>query len=51
MTHTGYLVGGYGVTFGVLAGYAAWVVARRRNLARETLAEAEGRDRQWHDGG
>ena len=51
MTHTGYLIGGYGVTFGVLAGYAAWVVARRRTLAREAPAEPEGRDRQWHAAG
>ena len=47
MTHVGYLVGGYGVTFGVLAGYAAWVVARRRALARELPPEPEGRNQRW----
>ena len=51
MTHTGYLIGGYGVTFGVIAAYAAWVVARGRALAREASAEPEGRDQQWHAAG
>ncbi len=34
MTHFGYLVAGYTVTFGALAGYAAWILSRRRTLAR-----------------
>ena len=51
MTHTGYLVGGYGVTFAVLAGYAAWVVARGRALAREVAAKPEARDQQWQAAG
>ncbi len=34
MTHFGYLVAGYTVTFGALAGYAAWILSRRRALAR-----------------
>lgn len=34
MTHAAYIVAGYGISAAVLAGYAAWVVARRRALAR-----------------
>jgi len=34
MTHTAYLVAGYGLTAGILAGYATWVIGRRRSLAR-----------------
>ncbi len=34
MTHFGYLIAGYTVTFGALAGYAAWVLSRRRRLER-----------------
>ena len=45
MTHTGYLVAGYGVTFAVLAGYAAWIVGRKRTLARRPAPEE--RDERW----
>ncbi len=38
MTHLGYLVAGYTLTFVLLAGYAAWVMSRRRTLSR-MLAE------------
>jgi hypothetical protein len=34
MTHTAYIVAGYGLSTGILAGYATWVVTRRRALAR-----------------
>ena len=34
MTHFGYLVAGYALTFGALASFAAWTLARRRALAR-----------------
>ncbi len=33
MTHFGYLVAGYALTFASLAGYAAWILSRRRSLA------------------
>ena len=45
MTHTGYLLAGYGATFAVLATYAAWIVAKRRALARELPSEE--RDPRW----
>ena len=35
MTHVGYLVAGYGITFGSLGAYAAWVVRRRQALSAE----------------
>jgi hypothetical protein len=35
MTHVAYLVAGYGLTAGILAAYAAWVVGRERALARD----------------
>lgn len=34
MTHAAYIFAGYGLTTAVLAGYAAWVVTRRKTLAR-----------------
>jgi heme exporter protein CcmD len=34
MTDAAYIVAGYGLTTAVLGGYAAWVVTRRRSLAR-----------------
>ena len=34
MTHAAYIVAGYGLTSAILAGYAAWVIGRRRVLAR-----------------
>ena len=34
MTHFGYLVLGYGVVSASLAGYAAWILSRRRALER-----------------
>src|SRR5207248_10946079 len=45
VTHTGYLVAGYGATFAVLAAYAAWIVAKRRAMARELPSEE--RDPRW----
>ena len=47
MTHVGYLAAGYGITLAALAGYAAWVVGRRRALTRELPAEPEGPDDRW----
>ena len=34
MTHAAYIFAGYGLTTAILAGYATWVVTRRRVLAR-----------------
>jgi heme exporter protein CcmD len=45
VTHTGYLVAGYGATFAVLATYAAWIVGKKRALARELPSEE--RDPRW----
>jgi heme exporter protein CcmD len=44
MTHLGYLIGGYGVTFAALAGYVAWMRARTRALARQVPPEP---DQRW----
>ncbi|HVF14395.1 MAG TPA: heme exporter protein CcmD [Acidimicrobiales bacterium] len=44
MTHAAYVFAGYGLTTGVLAGYAAWVITRRRTLAR-TLGLDDGASR------
>ncbi len=43
MTHVGYLVAGYTITFGAIAAYAAWVVARSKSAAR--ILEAQGADK------
>ena len=45
MTHAGYLIAGYGATFAVLASYAAWIVSKKRALARELPPEE--RDPRW----
>ena len=34
MTDAAYIVAGYGLSTAVLAGYAGWVITRRRSLAR-----------------
>ena len=34
MTHVAYIVAAYGLTTAILGGYAAWVITRRRALAR-----------------
>jgi len=34
MTHAAYLVAAYGLSTAILGGYAAWVIGRRRSLAR-----------------
>ena len=34
MTDAAYVFAGYGLSTAVLAGYAAWVIARRRSLTR-----------------
>jgi len=34
MTHAAYIVAAYGLSTAILAGYATWVIARRRTLAR-----------------
>jgi hypothetical protein len=34
VTDAAYVFAGYGLSSAVLAGYAAWVIARRRSLAR-----------------
>ena len=41
MTHAAYIFAGYGLTTAILAGYAAWVITRRRSLAR-TLGLDDG---------
>ncbi|MBV9412328.1 MAG: heme exporter protein CcmD [Acidimicrobiia bacterium] len=45
MTHVSYLIAGYGATFVVLASYSAWIVSKKRALARELSPEE--RDTQW----
>ena len=45
MTHVGYLIAGYGVTFAVLSSYAAWIVGKKRALARELPSKE--RDPRW----
>jgi len=45
MTHVGYLVAGYSITFGAVAVYVAWVVARSRSLSRALQAQAPDRPR------
>ena len=45
MTHVGYLIAGYGITFGVLGSYAAWIAGKKRALARELRPEE--RDPRW----
>jgi len=45
VTDVGYLVAGYGITFAVLASYAAWIVSKKRALARELPPEE--RDSRW----
>jgi heme exporter protein CcmD len=45
VTHTGYLIAGYGTTFAVLATYAAWIVGRKRALTRQLPPDE--RDKQW----
>ncbi len=44
MSHAAYIVAGYGLTTGILAGYATWVITRRRALAR-TLGLDDGTSR------
>ena len=44
MTHVGYLVAGYGLTFGALGAYAAWVLRRRRMVTRTVEAFGEPRE-------
>ena len=34
MTDAAYIFAGYGLTTAVLAGYAGWVITRRKSLAR-----------------
>jgi len=45
VTHVGYLIAGYGVTFVALASYAAGIVGKKRALARELPPEE--RDPRW----
>jgi len=45
VTHVGYLIAGYSATFAVLASYAAWIVNKKRALARDLSAEE--RDSRW----
>jgi hypothetical protein len=35
VSHVAYVVAGYGLSAGILAGYAAWLVTRERALARD----------------
>ncbi len=43
MTHAAYIFAGYGLTTAVLGGYAAWVISRRRSLARTLGLDPGGR--------
>lgn len=36
MTHVGYVVAGYTITFGAVAVYAAWVMVKTRALTRSS---------------
>lgn len=36
MTHAGYVIAGYAVTFGALGAYVAWMAVRSRALARSS---------------
>ena len=47
MTHVPYLIAGYGITFGALATYAGWLVARSRAVARELPAEDREQQHPW----
>jgi len=41
VTHVAYLVAGYGVTIGAIAGYLTWVLRRERALVVRLAARAE----------
>lgn len=43
VSHFGYLVAGYSITFGAIGGYVAWLGIRRRTLARQMHAGAPDR--------
>lgn len=43
VTHFGYLVAGYSITFGAIGGYIAWLSVRRRSLARQLGDEPSDR--------
>ncbi|MBV8161946.1 MAG: hypothetical protein JO265_13565 [Acidimicrobiia bacterium] len=45
MTDVGYLIAGYGATFAALALYAAWILGKKRALAR--ALPPEERDPRW----
>jgi heme exporter protein CcmD len=45
VTHVGYLVAGFGATFAVVATYAAWIIGKKRALARELASEE--REPRW----
>jgi CcmD family protein len=35
MTHVGYLVAGYSITFAAIGGYVTWLTVRSRAVARQ----------------
>jgi hypothetical protein len=42
VTHVEYIIAGYSITFGAIAAYAAWVVARSRSVARTLETDGLG---------
>ena len=44
MTHAVYVFSGYAATAAVLGAYAAWILSRRRALARHLAAAPPGTD-------
>ena len=45
MTDVGYLAAGYSAAFAIVSAYAAWIVGRKRALARELPPDE--RDPRW----
>ena len=43
MTNAGYVFAGYGITFGTIALYVAWMLRRGRALSKQVPPE----DRRW----
>jgi heme exporter protein CcmD len=44
VTHAAYVFGGYAATAAALGAYAAWILSRRRALARQLAASPRGTD-------
>jgi CcmD family protein len=45
VTHLGYLVAGYSITFGAIGGYVAWLGLRRRAVSRVVSRERSEHER------